>query len=385
MLEGGRSAIPPPTTALLRAAEGRLLRARPSGASERSERTNEGETVTITTVDSIGGGAARDVTAGLTSRHTDVREKVIEGVLIATLAASLLILAVLIADMIQRSWSVWTDRGTSFLTSGLSITDASEAGVWPGIKGTIVLMILVVAMAFPLGIACAVYLEEYAGKSGFARWTRVNVRNLAGVPSVVYGLLGLGIFVKVLNSFGEPSADLQDSGFLPFRWLGNALDWVSGNNGRNVIAGGLVLTALVLPIVIITTMEALRAVPRAIREGALGVGATQWETIRHHVLPAASPGILTGTVLALARAAGEAAPILIIGAVTGTLITGDQDFFEQLSGPFTGLPAVIFSYARLPGDEFRAITAAAALVLLVLVLLMNGFALWLRNRYERKW
>ena len=125
--------------------------------------------------------------------------------------------------------------------------------------------------------------------------------------------------------------------------------------------------------------------PRAIREGALGVGATQWETIRHHVLPAAAPGILTGTVLALARAAGEAAPILIVGAATGLLISGDQSFVEQLSGPFTALPAVIFSYARLPGDDFRAVTAAAALVLLVLVLVMNAFAIWLRNRYERKW
>ena len=110
----------------------------------------------------------------------------------------------LIGDMVQRSWSVWTDRGTDFLTSGLSITDSSTAGVWPAIKGTIVLMVLVVLLAFPLGIACAVYLEEYAGNSRFARWTRVNVRNLAGVPSVVYGLLGLGIFVKVLNGLGEP-------------------------------------------------------------------------------------------------------------------------------------------------------------------------------------
>ena len=339
----------------------------------------------LTTIDSAGGSAARSVTAGLTKQGIDVRGKVIEGLLIATLAGTLLILAVLIGDMVQRSWSVWTDRGTDFLTSGLSITDASEAGVWPGIKGTIILMFLVVLLAFPLGIACAVYLEEYAGNTRFARWTRVNVRNLAGVPSVVYGLLGLGIFVKVLNGFGEPGAELQDNGFIAFRWIGNGLDWLSGNNGRNIVAGGLVLTALVLPIVIITTMEALRAVPRAIREGALGVGATQWETIRHHVLPAASPGILTGTVLSLARAAGEAAPILIVGAVTGTLITGGQGFVEQMSGPFTGLPAVIFSYARLPGDDFRAVTAAAALVLLVLVLLMNGFAIWLRNRYERKW
>jgi phosphate transport system permease protein len=126
-------------------------------------------------------------------------------------------------------------------------------------------------------------------------------------------------------------------------------------------------------------------VPRSIREGALGVGATKWETIRHHVLPAAAPGILTGTVLSLARAAGEAAPILIVGAATGLIITGDKSLVEQLSGPFTGLPAVIFSYARLPGEDFRAVTAAAALVLLVLVLAMNAFAIWLRNRYERKW
>jgi phosphate transport system permease protein len=339
----------------------------------------------LTTIDSAGGSAARSVTAGLTKQGLDIRGKIIEVLLIATLASSLVILAVLIGDMVQRSWSVWTDRGADFLSSGLSITDPSAAGVWPAIKGTIALMILVVILAFPLGIACAVYLEEYAGNSRFARWTRVNVRNLAGVPSVVYGLLGLGIFVKMLNGFGEPGAELQESGFVPFRWFGNVLDWLSGNNGRNVVAGGLALSALVLPIVIITTMEALRAVPRAIREGALGVGATQWETIRHHVLPAASPGILTGTVLSLARAAGEAAPILIVGAVTGTLITGNQGLAEQLSGPFTGLPAVIFSYARLPGDEFRAVTAAAALVLLVLVLLMNGFAIWLRNRYERKW
>ena len=134
---------------------------------------------------------------------TDSSTKTDTGGSSCTLAMSLLILAVLIGDMVKRSWSVWTDRGTDFLTSGLSITDASEAGVWPGIKGTIVLMVLVVALAFPLGIACAVYLEEYAGKSTFARWTRVNVRNLAGVPSVVYGLLGLGIFVKVLDSFND--------------------------------------------------------------------------------------------------------------------------------------------------------------------------------------
>ena len=129
--------------------------------------------------------------------------------------------------------------------------------------------------------------------------------------------------------------------------------------------------------------EALRAVPRSIREGALGVGATEWETVRHHVLPAAAPGILTGTVLALSRAAGEAAPILLVGAATGLLRTGDQSFWDQLTGRFTAMPVVIFSYARQTGAEFGAVTAAAALVLLVVIVVVNAFAIWLRNRYER--
>jgi phosphate transport system permease protein len=342
--------------------------------------------MTLSTLGSSGGGPARSITEGMTKRGLDVRGKAVEALLVFTLGIALLILTILVVDVIQRSWSVWTGNPGDFLTNGLNTSSAALAGVSSAIKGTIVLAIIVAVVAFPLGIACAVYLEEYAGKSGFAQWTRVNVRNLAGVPSVVYGLLGLGIFVKVLNTVGEePADDLQASSFVPFRWLGNFFDWIGGNDGRNIFAAGLALSALVLPVVVITASEALRAVPRAIREGALGVGATQWETIRHHVLPAAAPGILTGTVLSLARATGEAAPILIVGATTGTLITGNQNFIEQLSGAFTALPVAIFSYARIPGADFRATTAAAAFVLVVLVLLMNGFAIWLRNRYERKW
>lgn len=324
------------------------------------------------------------MTAGLTKGGVDVREKVVEALLIGALGVSLLILVVLVGDLVNQSWDVITDRPVDFLTSSIDINNAGTAGVWPALKGTVILMVLVVLLAFPLGIACAIYLEEYAGRSAFARWTRVNVRNLAGVPSIVYGLLGLAIFVKVLSDLGEPGRDMQGSGFVLFRWFGNVLNWMGGNNGRNIFAGGLALSALVLPIVIITASEALRAVPRSIREGALGVGATQWETIRHHVLPAAAPGILTGTVLSLARAAGEAAPLLLVGAVTGALSTGNRDFLEQMSGPFAALPVAIFSYARRP-PEFRPITAAAALALLLLVVLMNAFAITLRNRYERKW
>jgi phosphate transport system permease protein len=307
----------------------------------------------------IGAATARSYTEGLTKKGSDVRGKVVEATLIATLALSLLILLVLLVDLTQRAWPVLSDRPRAFLGGGLNSSNAERAGVWQGIRGTVTLAVIVLIVAVPLGIACAVYLEEYARRTRFAKWTRINVRNLAGVPSIVYGLLGLAIFVKALNGIN--------------------------GDGRTVIAGGLALSALVLPIVIITASEALRAVPRSIREGAFGVGATQWETIRSHVLPSAAPGILTGTMLSLARAAGEAAPVLLVGAITGLLITGDQGVIDQLSGAFTAMPVVIFAYARQPGDDFRELTAAASIVLLALVLAMNGFAIWLRNRYERKW
>jgi phosphate transport system permease protein len=313
----------------------------------------------LSTPASLGGATARNYTAGLTKRGSNLRSKIVEGSLIGALGITLLALVVLLTDLARRAWPVFADDGGRFLSSGINSSDASKAGVWQGIKGTIMLCVIVLIVAVPLGIACAIYLEEYAKKSRFAKWTRINVRNLAGVPSIVYGLLGLAIFVK-------------------------ALDGVNGN-GRTVIAGGLTLSALVLPIVIITASEALRAVPRSIREGALGVGATQWETIRSHVFPAAAPGILTGTMLSLARAAGEAAPVLLVGAVTGLLRTGNQSFLDQLSGGFTAMPVVIYRYASTPGNDFRELTAAASVVLLVLVLAMNGFAIWLRNRYERKW
>ncbi len=312
----------------------------------------------LSTPASVGGGTAADMTRMLTRRKVDVRSKIVEFLLLASLGITLLVLLVLILDLIQRSWPVWTSHPRDFLTGTLNSQSAEAGGIGQAIRGTIMLSIIVVVVAFPLGVACAVYLEEYAGRSRFARLTRINVRNLAGVPSIVYGILGLAIFVK-------------------------SLDGVTG--GATVFAGGLALSALVLPIVVITTSEALRAVPRSIREGAFGVGATQWETVRSHVLPSAAPGILTGTMLSLARAAGEAAPILLVGAATGLLRTGDQNYLEQLRGPFTALPVVIFSYARQPGEDFRALTAAASLVLLTLVLIMNGFAIWLRNRYERKW
>ena len=309
----------------------------------------------LSTPQSVGGTTAAAITGGVTSGRRDVKGKIIEGILVLALAGSLIILAVLLIDLIRRSWPIWTERPGDFLTGPLNSANASQAGVWQGIKGTIELAIIVAVVAIPLGVSCAVYLEEYAGKSKLAAFTRLNVRNLAGVPSIVYGLLGLALFVQFFDL------------------------------GRSVWAGGLALSALVLPFVIITASEALRAVPYSVREGAFGVGATRWETTRSHVLPAAAPGILTGVVLSLARAAGEAAPILLVGAATGLLRTGSQSIWEQFGSAFTAMPVVIFSYARQPGDDFRELTAAASVVLLVLVLFMNALAIWLRNRYQRKW
>ncbi|MEK9525500.1 MAG: phosphate ABC transporter permease PstA, partial [Acidimicrobiaceae bacterium] len=213
-----------------------------------------------------------------------------------------------------------------------------------------------VILTFPIGIGAAIYLEEYANDTWVARLIQVTVRNLAGVPSIVYGLLGLAVFV-------------------------NGLQGITG--GRSVIAAGLAIAVLVLPIVIITSAEAIRAVPAPLREGAYGLGATKWEVIQSQVLPAAMPGILTGTVLGIARALGEAAPLLVIGAV-GFYTTGNQDFVEQLRGAFSALPMNIATFAREPAETWRGHAAAASVVLLVLVFLINLVAIVVRARISKR-
>jgi phosphate transport system permease protein len=300
----------------------------------------------------------------IVGRRTDVRGAVLTALLLLALLLGLLSLAALTMTLLLDGRSVLLERGGQFLTSPLN-SNPAVAGVWQGIRGTVALAIIVAIVAFPLGVGCAVWLEEYASRNWFARTVSVNIRNLAGVPSIVYGLLGLAVFVKLLGADGRGG--------------------ITG--GRTVISGGLTLAVLVLPIVIITAQEALRAVPRGIPEGALALGATRWETIRYHMLPNSLPGILTGTVLSLARAAGEAAPLLVVGAVTGVFFVGAQGFFEQIvSGRFTAMPMIIFSWARLPaGQGWAANAAAAGFVLLILVILVNGVAIFFRNRFERKW
>jgi phosphate transport system permease protein len=300
------------------------------------------------------------VERALHGRRSDWRGMAFQGALLATLVTALVVLTVLVGDVIRAGLPVFGERGTGFITGELS-SFAFRAGVWQGIVGSLSMMIFVVLLAFPLGIGAAVYIEEYARDTRLTRFINANIRNLAGVPSIVYGLLGLAIFVKALGSITGPEV-----------------------SGRSLISAGLTLAVMVLPIVIITSAEALRAVPRSIREAGYGVGATRWEVIRSHVLPYAAPGILTGTVLSLARAMGETAPLILVGATTGFL-GSNAGFFESFQDRFTALPIIIFRWASLPDQRFRALTAAAIMVLLTVLLLMNSVAIVMRNRYDRKW
>ena len=271
----------------------------------------------------------------------------------AVLLAFLMVGAVGV-DVVAESWDLLSNRLWGFLTSPSS-AEAGRAGVSQGIRGSILIAGIVI-LTFPIGIGAAIYLEEYANDTWVARLIQVTVRNLAGVPSIVYGLLGLAVFV-------------------------NGLQGITG--GRSVIAAGLAIAVLVLPIVIITSAEAIRAVPAPLREGAYGLGATQWEVIQSQVLPAAMPGILTGTVLGIARALGEAAPLLVIGAV-GFYTTGNQDFVEQLRGAFSALPMNIATFARESAETWRGHAAAASVVLLILVFLINLVAIIVRARISKR-
>jgi len=229
-------------------------------------------------------------------------------------------------------------------------SDPDQAGARPAIIATLYIGGLLLLIAVPLGVATAIYLEEYADKT---RWynklLEVNIQNLAAVPSIVYGILGLAFLVRGIGL------------------------------GRVLLAGALILTLLVLPTVIIAAREAIRAVPDSIRQGGYALGATQWQVVSRQVLPAAIPGIATGSILALSRAIGETAPLIMIGAVTYI------SFDPTILGPFTALPIQIYSFLRLPQEEFKFLAAASIIVLLGILLTLNAFAIWIRNRYRRTW
>jgi phosphate transport system permease protein len=266
------------------------------------------------------------------------------GACLAAIALLLVALVALLVDVLVRA-APWLD--VQFLT-GAPSSRPERAGILPAIVGTLEIGLIVGLVTFPIGVAAAIYFVEYAADSRLNRLLQTNISNLAGVPSIIYGILGLALFVRAL-----------------------AL-------GPTVLAGALTLSLLILPVVIIASIEALKAVPSSQREGALALGATRWQTVRGSVLPAAAPGILTGIILAMARAIGEAAPLIIIGAFTFVTFLPNP-----LEGQYTVLPIQIYGWALRPQADFQGISAAGIVVILGLMVLLNGLALLVRARLSR--
>ncbi len=256
-----------------------------------------------------------------------------------------------------RSWLT-----PQFLISPMS-SKAEFAGVRTAILGSLWLVGIALLFALPIGTGAAIYLHEYAPKNWLTKIIQVNINNLAGVPSIVYGMLGLAIFVRVMEPFTSGS-----------------MFGITDTNGRTIFSAGLTMGVLVLPLIIINAQEAIKAVPDSLRQAAYGVGATRWQTVWHHVLPNALPGILTGSILALSRALGETAPLIVVGASTFISVDPSSPFSK-----FTALPIQIYQWTTRAQSEFHAIAAGAIIVLLALLLTLNATAILLRNRFQRKY
>jgi phosphate transport system permease protein len=274
------------------------------------------------------------------------RGRIFYASLLLSLAVGFITLGTLVVQVVTK--------GIGFLDPVLLTNppsaDPAVAGARPAILATLYLGVLLIAFTVPIGVGTAIYLEEYANRSRwYNRLLELNIQNLAAVPSIVYGILGLAFLVRGIGL------------------------------GRVLLAGALILTLLVLPTVIIAAREAIRAVPGSIRDGAYALGATKWQVTWRQVLPAAIPGIATGSILAVSRAIGETAPLILIGALTYI------SFNPTITGPFTALPVQIYNWTKLPNAEFKDLAAAAIIVLLAMILLLNAAAIWLRNRYQKKW
>jgi len=274
-----------------------------------------------------------------------IKNKFNYGVFFLSTIFGILMLAVLMFQIFYKGWS-WLDW--QFLSSYPS-RFAARAGIKSALVGSVWLISLTTPIAFLLGVGTAIYLEEYAKDSWYARLIKLNISNLAGVPSIVYGILGLALFVRGLDL------------------------------GRSVLAGSLTMALLILPIIVVASQEALQAVPSSIRHAAFALGATKWQTIRTVTIPTALPGILTGTILAVSRAIGETAPLIMIGALSFVAFVP--------SGPmdgFTALPIQIFNWTSRPQEEFQNVAAAGIIILLIVLLAMNAVAILLRNKFQKR-
>jgi len=294
---------------------------------------------------------ARGVTTEMLSsqpRRDVIRNTIFGSLLFLAIALALAGLCLLIGKNLVDGWS----RLNLDLITQNNSSDPAHAGLRNAIIGTIWIMAFVFLMLVPIGVATAIFLEEYGSRtSRITRLIELNIQNLAGVPSIIYGLLGLAFIARSPLSLGYV-----------------------------VLTAAMTLTLLVLPVVILASREAIRAIPDSIRDGSLALGATKWQTIRRQVLPASIPGIATGVILAISRAIGETAPLLPLGAAT---------FVTFTPGPttdgFTAMPLVIFNWVKQPQPEFQTLAAAGVLLLIALLIVMNAFAIWLRNRYEQSW
>ena len=275
-----------------------------------------------------------------------VRARIFQGLMILSLSISMGVLVWLLVATFIKGFPALDAK--LFTNPPSSVPD--EAGARPAILATLYIAVLVLLFSVPIGVGTAIYLEEYAKKERwYNRFLEVNIQNLAAVPAIVYGILGLAFIVRGIGV------------------------------GRVLLAGALILTLVVLPTVIIASREALRAVPDSIRQGGYALGATQWQVISRQVLPASIPGIATGSILALSRAVGETAPLLLIGALTYVA------FDPTILGPFTALPVQIYNWVRQPDSGFQELAAAAIIVLLAIVLGMNALAIFLRSKFRQKW
>jgi phosphate transport system permease protein len=284
------------------------------------------------------------------NRRGTWRSQVFHALILSAIVIAIVTLGALIVHAIYKGYP---RLDLNLITNFPSTLDRSTSGMQSAIVGTIFVMAGVVVTVVPLGLSAAIYLEEYAGHDRwYNRLIELNIQNLAAVPSIVFGILGLAFIVRGPLGLG----------FVAF-------------------AGSLTLTMMVLPTVILAAREAIRAVPPSIRDASLALGATKWQTIRRQILPASIPGVATGTILALSRAIGETAPLLLVGATTFVLYNPDSPF----EGSYTALPVQIFNWATRPQEDFRVLAAAAIILLLAVLLLMNSFAIWLRNRFETKW
>jgi phosphate transport system permease protein len=297
----------------------------------------------------IGATPSASQQLGRTSRQVAVRKTragIMRWVFLAATCVGIIALGTLLWTVLERGipWLSWD------LITNMPSRRPERAGLNSALFGTLWVISLTALMAFPIGVGTAIFIEEYAPRNRWTTALKVNISNLAGVPSVVYGLLGLGVFVNLLGI------------------------------GRVVLAGALTMALLSLPVIIIASQEALRAVPPSLRQAAYGVGATRWQVTRHHVLPAAFPAILTGTILSISRAIGETAPVLVVGA-SAYIATRPSGFFDS----YTVLPMQIYSWTQRSQDEFKnGLAPAAIIVLLTVLLVLNSAAIILRQKYTRR-